>query len=71
MSFKGAYNFILGMPRSGTTLVEQILASHPDDTVEENFFFMNNCVKGLRIGNLVFENLQNGKFLDAPLWFLR
>jgi len=22
--------FILGMPRSGTTLVEQILASHPD-----------------------------------------
>ena len=55
------------MPRSGTTLVEQILASHPDDTVEENFFFMNNCVKGLRIGNLVFENLQNGKFLDAPL----
>ncbi len=40
--------FVLGMPRSGTTLVEQILASHPDiygagelgylaDTIETNF----------------------------------
>ena len=59
--------FILGMPRSGTTLVEQILASHPDVHGGGELFFMNNCVKGLRIGNLVFENLQNGKFLDAPL----
>jgi len=62
--------FILGMPRSGTTLVEQILASHPDvHGGGELLFFINDCVKGLRIGNLVFENPQNGKFLDAPYGF--
>ena len=33
--------FIIGMPRSGTTLVEQILASHPDVYGAEEILFWN------------------------------
>jgi tetratricopeptide (TPR) repeat protein len=33
---------IVGMPRSGTTLVEQILSSHPEITAGEELFFWSN-----------------------------
>ena len=46
--------FILGMPRSGTTLVEQIISSHPevhagelpilaDGVIKTDFFNSENC----------------------------
>jgi hypothetical protein len=34
--------FIIGQPRSGTTLVEQILASHPDVNVTDELSFMGH-----------------------------
>ena len=39
--------FILGMPRSGTTLVEQILASHPEVFGAGELDFMGRIVDGL------------------------
>jgi len=37
--------FILGMPRSGTTLVEQILSSHPDVYGGDELNFLPNIIK--------------------------
>ena len=37
--------FILGMPRSGTTLVEQILASHPDVFGAGELTDLHHCIK--------------------------
>ena len=37
--------FILGMPRSGTTLVEQIISSHPDVYGGDELNFFNNLIK--------------------------
>jgi tetratricopeptide (TPR) repeat protein len=37
--------FVLGMPRSGTTLVEQILASHPDIVGGGELFFMDTVLR--------------------------
>jgi tetratricopeptide (TPR) repeat protein len=34
--------FIVGMPRSGTTLVEQIVSSHPEIAAGEELFFWSN-----------------------------
>lgn len=39
--------FILGMPRSGTTLVEQILASHSQVEATDELLFMNRIGLGL------------------------
>lgn len=39
--------FILGMPRSGTTLVEQILASHPDVTAGGELHDFGRAVNGV------------------------
>ena len=35
--------FVIGQPRSGTTLVEQILASHPDVDATDELSFMGHC----------------------------
>lgn len=40
--------FILGMPRSGTTLVEQVLAGHPDVCAAGEFTLMSRIVDRLR-----------------------
>ena len=56
--------FILGMPRSGTTLIEQILSNHPKvyggdeiyllpDLIKKNFYDLND------ISNVNFETLSN------------
>jgi tetratricopeptide (TPR) repeat protein len=42
--------FIVGMMRSGTTLVEQILASHPDVAAGGELSFWGNRVKTLKVG---------------------
>ncbi|MBB6253731.1 tetratricopeptide repeat-containing sulfotransferase family protein [Nitrospirillum iridis] len=39
--------FVLGMPRSGTTLIEQILASHPAVTAAGELSALNNLVNQL------------------------
>lgn len=43
--------FILGMPRSGTTLVEQILASHPKVCGAGELKLTNKVMSGLTINN--------------------
>ena len=43
--------FIIGMPRSGTSLIEQILASHPDVSAAGELYDINNLVT--EISNLV------------------
>jgi len=39
--------FIIGMPRSGTTLTEQILAAHPDVYATGEHFFWPDLLRGL------------------------
>jgi tetratricopeptide (TPR) repeat protein len=39
--------FIVGMPRSGTTLIEQIIASHPQAVGAGELFDLDNIVQGL------------------------
>lgn len=39
--------FVLGMPRSGTSLIEQILSSHPEVTGGGELLFMNSLVDQL------------------------
>lgn len=41
--------FILGMPRSGTTLLEQILASHPQVYAAGELGFLNEALHGLAL----------------------
>ncbi|HEY8025590.1 MAG TPA: sulfotransferase, partial [Burkholderiaceae bacterium] len=41
--------FVLGMPRSGTTLVEQILASHPDVCAAGEMPFISEASEGLEL----------------------
>ena len=47
--------FILGMPRSGTTLVEQIISSHTDVTGAGELTFMGDQVKQFKGGELAFH----------------
>lgn len=39
--------FVLGMPRSGTTLVEQILASHPEVHTVGELTLLWDCISGM------------------------
>lgn len=39
--------FIVGMPRSGTTLIEQIIASHPRAVGAGELLYLDNIVQGL------------------------
>ena len=43
--------FIVGMPRSGTTLIEQIIASHPQAVGAGELFDLDNLVQSLARGN--------------------
>lgn len=47
--------FIIGMPRSGTTLVEQILASHPEVFGAGEHALLNTAVGGLHVGDGPFR----------------
>jgi hypothetical protein len=48
--------FIIGMPRSGTTLVEQILASHPDVYGGGELKEISTMVSSVRLGGLRQED---------------
>ncbi|MCI0430089.1 MAG: sulfotransferase [Rhodospirillales bacterium] len=58
--------FILGMPRSGTTLVEQILASHPQVHGAGEIGLLPMVLKGLQIRPdlLVFDAIRTGPFAE-------
>ena len=43
--------FVLGMPRSGSTLVEQILASHPQVHAAGELWTLDRLIEGLRDAN--------------------
>jgi len=44
--------FVVGMPRSGTTLIEQILSSHPAVAAGGELSFWHNVVSGWRISTI-------------------
>ena len=50
--------FIVGMPRSGTTLVEQIISSHPDVFGAGELTFWGERDKGLRTNGYPLEEMQ-------------
>jgi len=51
--------FIVGMPRSGTTLVEQIISSHSDVSGLGETNFLNGLI------NKIFFNKENNKYEDV------
>ena len=62
--------FVLGMPRSGTTLVEQILASHPQVYAAGEMPFMSEVLDGLefpggwRLGSPIGARMPGGVSLS-------
>ncbi|MGH6933161.1 MAG: sulfotransferase, partial [Dongiaceae bacterium] len=58
--------FILGMPRSGTTLVEQILASHPRVHGAGEIGLLRTVLEGLQIrpDPLLSDTIRSGPFAD-------
>lgn len=56
--------FVLGMPRSGTSLVEQILASHPQVHGAGEIGLLRAVLKGLRVQP---DLLLSGAFKTGPL----
>ncbi|MDC9720984.1 MAG: sulfotransferase [Gammaproteobacteria bacterium] len=52
--------FILGMPRSGTTLVEQIISSHTDVTGAGELSYMGDQTKQYKGGMLAFHKRFSG-----------
>ena len=58
--------FVVGMPRSGTTLVEQILASHDEVHTAGELLLMNQCVDKIA-PPFTYENLKRlrDEYLDG------
>jgi Flp pilus assembly protein TadD len=59
--------FVLGMPRSGTSLVEQILASHPDVHGAGEVPLLRAALTGLEVRPELLQppSLESGPFADA------
>ncbi|HYD17174.1 MAG TPA: sulfotransferase, partial [Patescibacteria group bacterium] len=53
--------FIVGMPRSGSTLIDQVLSSHPDVTSLGEAKFLNRCLP-------VYPNHEFPQFAAQPSW---
>lgn len=71
--------FILGMPRSGTSLIEQILSSHPDIFGAGELKFVPPAVDNIRYGNNrlninepepAFPSEANASWLARGEWYL-
>jgi len=55
--------FILGMPRSGTSLIEQIIASHPSAEGAGELSLLQRSIDGIQLGNSHLKsNLTNAFF---------
>jgi tetratricopeptide (TPR) repeat protein len=48
--------FVLGMPRSGTSLVEQVIASHPNAHGAGELKLLHKVLEGITINNRTLEN---------------
>lgn len=59
--------FVLGMPRSGTSLLEQVLASHPDIYGAGELKTMSQVLAGMRMGRVTLKlgNVE-GYFASDP-----
>jgi Flp pilus assembly protein TadD len=53
--------FIVGMPRSGTTLLEQVLASHPDVFGAGELKLGAGVLNGIQMGRAKLETMYEGK----------
>ncbi|WBH15031.1 tetratricopeptide repeat-containing sulfotransferase family protein [Sphingomonas radiodurans] len=60
--------FIVGMPRSGSTLIEQILASHPSVEGTEELRDLNEAVKSIMVGRRADSYLDLLPSLSAGSW---
>ncbi len=56
---------IVGMPRSGTTLVEQIVSRHPDIAAGEELFFWPNRASSRGVAEATSLNPESGRRLAA------
>lgn len=61
--------FILGMPRSGTTLIEQILASHSQVGAEGEILDLQQSVDA--VGGLLVDNLPDAVFAERAVAAVR
>ena len=52
--------FVLGMPRSGTSLVEQVIASHPQAYGAGELKLLHRVLEGVTINNRIIETKSNG-----------
>ncbi|MEO1716928.1 MAG: sulfotransferase [Planctomycetota bacterium] len=59
--------FIVGMPRSGTTLVEQILAAHPDVATAGETLLLPAAARSLKLARPPFEYAPTPTALDTDL----
>jgi tetratricopeptide (TPR) repeat protein len=55
--------FIVGMPRSGTTLIEQIVSSHPEITAGEELFFWSRRASSRGIAEATSLTPESGRAL--------
>lgn len=53
--------FIVGMPRSGTTLLEQVISSHPDTYGAGELKLAAGVINGVQIGRATLETLYDGR----------
>jgi tetratricopeptide (TPR) repeat protein len=53
--------FIVGMPRSGTTLLEQVISSHPDTFGAGELKLGAGIINGLQLGRAKLETVYEGK----------
>jgi tetratricopeptide (TPR) repeat protein len=52
--------FVLGMPRSGTSLVEQVIASHPHAHGAGEIKLLHRVLEGITINTRIIETKSNG-----------
>ena len=71
--------FILGMPRSGTSLIEQVLSSHPDIFGAGELKYMTSALENidilgrrLKFGEVeaAFPHEQNASYKDRGEWYV-
>ncbi len=71
--------FILGMPRSGTSLMEQILSSHPDIFGAGELKLMTSVIENIEVGQArlrmgdiqaAFPYEQNASYEDRGRWYV-
>jgi tetratricopeptide (TPR) repeat protein len=62
----GAPIFIVGMPRSGTSLVEQIIAAHPDVLGAGELKLGDRVLNGIRVGRVTIQTTKGDGIADPP-----